>query len=122
MCLLLEKRNADLGFQISAKKSEIDALDIKYQASAQELRYCLLLDTFLLLKGIILIWELRIRVLKSYLDELEAREKEKDRFYEVKTSEMEEFKQRVRRRVLDARREVEGMSSSVSEVSFLFNK
>ncbi|XP_020247470.1 uncharacterized protein LOC109825141 [Asparagus officinalis] len=92
-CLLLERRSADLGFQISAKRSEIEAFNAKYQASVLE-----------------------FRVLKRELDELEVREKERDKFYDAKLLEMEEFKETVRRRVLDARLEVETMRSSVSKI------
>ncbi|ONK80467.1 uncharacterized protein A4U43_C01F18030 [Asparagus officinalis] len=94
-CLLLERRSADLGFQISAKRSEIEAFNAKYQASVLE-----------------------FRVLKRELDELEVREKERDKFYDAKLLEMEEFKETVRRRVLDARLEVETMRSSVSKLRF----
>lgn len=58
--------------------------------------------------------------MKRELDELEVREKERDKFYEAKLLEMEEFKETVRRRVLDARLEVESMRSSVSKVSSFF--
>lgn len=61
---------------------------------------------------------LLIKVLKRELHELEVREKENDRFYEAKTAELEEFKERVRRRVADARLEVECTRNSVSVVSF----
>lgn len=58
------------------------------------------------------------RVLRSKIEELEEREKERDGFYAVKRAEMEEFKERERRFVLHTREEVQKLRDSVSEVRF----
>ncbi|CAA6665606.1 unnamed protein product [Spirodela intermedia] len=92
-CLLLERRRAEVRFQILARKAEIEAIEARYQSST---------DLF--------------RVLKCRTIELEEKEKTMDQFYETKTSEMGDFKELVRRRILDFRSEAQNLRVVVSEL------
>ncbi|KAJ0964965.1 hypothetical protein J5N97_026103 [Dioscorea zingiberensis] len=91
-CLLLEKQNAELGFQILAKKSEIDCLDAMYHDDAHQ-----------------------FRALKLEIDELEMREKENDRFYELKRVEMLDFEEYARKYVTDTQQKVHDLRNSILE-------
>ena len=59
---------------------------------------------------------MRIRAFKGEVAEMEGREVERDKFYEMKSSEMGGFKDQVSRRVVDCRSEVQSLRISVSEV------
>ncbi|RWW80759.1 hypothetical protein BHE74_00010882 [Ensete ventricosum] len=56
------------------------------------------------------------RDLKSAIEELEEREKERDGFYAANRAEMEEFKERTRRFVSDTQEEVRKLRDWVSEL------
>ncbi|CAL9157364.1 unnamed protein product, partial [Musa hybrid cultivar] len=92
-CLLLERRNAEIAHRILTNRTQIDAVDARYQAAARE-------------------------DLKSAIEELEETEKERDGFYAANRAEMEEFKERQRRFVSDTREEVRKLRDWVSEVRF----
>ncbi|KAG6482878.1 hypothetical protein ZIOFF_059517 [Zingiber officinale] len=89
-CLLLKRRGTELACQILASKSEIDALEARHQAAACE-------------------------DLKREIEELEEKEKTRDEFYNLRMSELEEFKESTRRFLLDNRDKVQKLQDSVSE-------
>ncbi|XP_078177545.1 uncharacterized protein LOC144572030 [Carex rostrata] len=91
--LLLERRHAELGFQILAKKSEVESVDSRYQSAVCEL------------SGV-----------KCEIEELEGKEKEWDSFYQAKRSEMEEFKELHIKFESDTREEVQRMRETVSSM------
>ncbi|XP_020100287.1 intermediate filament protein B [Ananas comosus] len=91
--LLLERRRAELGFRILAARSEIDALEARYHAAARE-----------------------IRAVKGEIEEVELRGKERDRWYEMKRLDMEEFKEMRTRFVAESREEVERLRNLVAEL------
>ncbi|KAM0939553.1 hypothetical protein DsansV1_C20g0164641 [Dioscorea sansibarensis] len=92
-CLLLEKQNAELGFQILARKSEIDARDARYHDAVRQ-----------------------FRVLKLEIDELEMREKENDLFYDIKRVEMRDFEECARRYLMETQQKVQDLRDSIAEV------
>ncbi|PIA41613.1 hypothetical protein AQUCO_02200211v1 [Aquilegia coerulea] len=92
-CYILEHQNACLNFKILAHKSQIDQLETKYNNFAQQ-----------------------FRVLKSEVEEMEEREKEKDKFYEMKVSEIIGFKEKVDRRVSELREEMAVLKKSIDEL------
>ncbi|MCL7040869.1 hypothetical protein MKW94_005535 [Papaver nudicaule] len=98
-CLLLEQMNAASKHKILAYKSEIESYEARYSTAAHQ-----------------------FRVLKSELNELEELEKEKERFYEVKNSEMKEFREKVdkclsenRLLVAEMKRNIDELKSSLEE-------
>ncbi|XP_039142738.1 uncharacterized protein LOC120280074 isoform X3 [Dioscorea cayenensis subsp. rotundata] len=91
-CLLLEKQNAELGFQILARKSEIDALDARYHDAVHQ-----------------------FRVLNLEIDELEMREKENDRFYEIKLVEIRDFEDCARKYLMETQQKVQDLRNSIAE-------
>uniref|UniRef100_A0A2N9EWR8 Uncharacterized protein n=1 Tax=Fagus sylvatica TaxID=28930 RepID=A0A2N9EWR8_FAGSY len=92
-CLLLEQKIASQNFKISALKFEIERLDAKYCTDSQHLR-----------------------VLKSEVEELGELEKERDRFYELKSCEMKEFKENVENFVAECQMCVEELRNGIKEV------
>ncbi|KAF5175263.1 hypothetical protein FRX31_035149 [Thalictrum thalictroides] len=98
-CFILEHQNACLNFKVLAHKSQIDQLETKYNNSAQQ-----------------------FRALKSEVEELEEREKEKDKFYEIKVSEMKGFKERVDRRVSELREEMLVLKKNIDELKSSFQE
>ncbi|XP_039142736.1 uncharacterized protein LOC120280074 isoform X1 [Dioscorea cayenensis subsp. rotundata] len=92
-CLLLEKQNAELGFQILARKSEIDALDARYHDAVHQ-----------------------FRVLNLEIDELEMREKENDRFYEIKLVEIRDFEDCARKYLMETQQKVQDLRNSIAEL------
>ncbi|XP_050287692.1 uncharacterized protein LOC126726472 isoform X2 [Quercus robur] len=92
-CLILDQKIASQNFKISALKSQIESLDAKYCSELQDLR-----------------------VLKSEVEELEELEKERDRFYELKSCEMKEFKENVEKFVVECQMHVEELRNTVKEV------
>lgn len=60
---------------------------------------------------------LNLRVLKSEIEELEEVEKEKDKFYESKSSEINEFRENVGRFLMESRIRVQELRNSVNEVN-----
>ena len=60
---------------------------------------------------------LNLRVLKSEIEELEEVEKEKDKFYESKSSEINEFRENVERFLMESRIRVQELRNSVNEVN-----
>ncbi|KAK6917183.1 Herpesvirus UL139, cytomegalovirus [Dillenia turbinata] len=77
---MLDHKIASPNFSILSLKSQIDTLDSKYSISVQQLR------------------DLMVQV-----EEIEELEKEKDRFYELKSLEMKEFTENARRSVVNCR-------------------
>ncbi|XP_021294249.1 uncharacterized protein LOC110424081 [Herrania umbratica] len=93
-CLLLDQNIASQNFKISSLKSGIENLDAKYNSSSQQLK-----------------------VLKSEIEELEEVEKEKDKFYESKSSEINEFRGNVGRFLVESRIRVQELRTCVNEVN-----
>ncbi|XP_059436468.1 uncharacterized protein LOC132169452 [Corylus avellana] len=91
-CLVLEQKIASQSFKISALKSKIETLDAKYCTVSQH-------------------W----RVLKSEVEELGQLEKERDRFYELKSCEMKEFRENVEKFVVECRMRVEELRNRIKE-------
>ncbi|KAA8519487.1 hypothetical protein F0562_013743 [Nyssa sinensis] len=99
-CLKLDHKMSSQHFIISSLKSEINRLDSKYLDNLQ-----------------------KIRVLKSEVEELEELEKEKEKLYDLKSREMEEFKAQVenfvvecKMRVQELRNIMNGLKSSFMEL------
>lgn len=59
---------------------------------------------------------MNFRVLKSEVEELEELEKEKNVFYELKGSEMKEFKQNVERFAWECQLQIENLKKGINEV------
>ncbi|KAJ4965038.1 hypothetical protein NE237_016887 [Protea cynaroides] len=85
-CLMLDQKNAVLNFKILGHRSEISRLEAKYQSMFQQFRN-----------------------LKSEVEELEEYEKKKDRFYEMKRCDMEDFKGQVQRFILESHQQVQDL-------------
>ncbi|XP_064962924.1 LOW QUALITY PROTEIN: uncharacterized protein LOC103983320 [Musa acuminata AAA Group] len=120
-CLLLERRNAEIAHRILTNRTQIDAVDARYQAAAREYRHALIFTPCLLIDSCTnctFRWRggFGERDLKSAIEELEEREKERDGFYAANRAEMEEFKERQRRFVSDTREEVRKLRDWVSEL------
>ncbi|KAF8391071.1 hypothetical protein HHK36_023371 [Tetracentron sinense] len=98
-CLMQEQKKAVLSFKILANKSEIESLEAKYQSAAQQ-----------------------FRDLKCEVEALEECKKEKENFYEMKSSEMKEFKEEVERCVSASRMQVQAMRNSVNELKSSLNE
>ncbi|KAK6264471.1 Herpesvirus UL139 [Theobroma cacao] len=96
-CLWLDQKIASQNFKISSLKSGIENLDAKYNSSSQQLK-----------------------VLKSEIEELEEVEKEKDKFYESKSSEINEFRENVGRFLMESRIRVQELRNSVNEMKSTF--
>ncbi|XP_057949142.1 uncharacterized protein LOC131144477 isoform X3 [Malania oleifera] len=94
-CLMLEQKIASQNFQISSLKSEIACLNANYQNFAQQLR-----------------------LLKSEAEELEKLEKDKQRYYDLKGLEMEEFRGKVEYFAVDCRAQVQELMARKNEGFF----
>ncbi|XP_057464121.1 uncharacterized protein LOC130753940 isoform X1 [Actinidia eriantha] len=96
-CFKLDQNIASQQFTILSLKSEIDALDSKYDDNLQQ-----------------------IRALKSEVEELTELEKQKERFYCLKRSEMEEFSAQVENFVVDCRIRVQELRNKITELKSNF--
>ncbi|RRT57629.1 hypothetical protein B296_00025327, partial [Ensete ventricosum] len=105
-CLLLERRNVEIAHRILTNRTQIDAVDARYQAAAREYRHALIFTPCLLIDAC---------TNCTAIEELEEREKERDGFYAANRAEMEEFKERTRRFVSDTQEEVRKLRDWVSE-------
>ncbi|PQQ10019.1 myosin-9 [Prunus yedoensis var. nudiflora] len=92
-CLALDQKIASQSFKIWELRSEIDRLDEKNETDSHQLR-----------------------VLKSEVEELEDLEKEKNRFYELKGSEMKEFKQNMERFAFECQMQVQDLKKGINEL------
>ncbi|XVE88382.1 hypothetical protein DITRI_Ditri19aG0065500 [Diplodiscus trichospermus] len=92
-CLFLDQKIASQNFKISALKSEIENLDAKYNSSSRQLK-----------------------ALKSEIEELEEVEKEKDKFYDSKSSEMNEFMENVEKFLMESRIQVQELRNYANEL------
>ncbi|TYH37680.1 hypothetical protein ES332_D12G057300v1 [Gossypium tomentosum] len=95
-CLFLDQKIASQNFRISALKSDIENLDTKYDSSSQKLK-----------------------AVKSEIEELEEVEKERDKFYELKISEMNEFRENVKRFLTETRTRMQELRNSVNEATMV---
>ncbi|XP_039065046.1 centromere protein F [Hibiscus syriacus] len=96
-CLLLDQKIASQNFRIFALRAEIENLDAKYDSSSRQLKD-----------------------LKSEIEELEEVEKERDKFYELKISEINEFRQNVERYSMETRNRVQELRNCVKELMSTF--
>ncbi|XP_057949141.1 uncharacterized protein LOC131144477 isoform X2 [Malania oleifera] len=92
-CLMLEQKIASQNFQISSLKSEIACLNANYQNFAQQL---------------------------SEAEELEKLEKDKQRYYDLKGLEMEEFRGKVEYFAVDCRAQVQELMARKNELKSSF--
>lgn len=60
---------------------------------------------------------LNLRVLRSEIEELEELEKERDKYYESKSSEISEFRGNLERVLMESRIRVQELRNSVNEVN-----
>lgn len=98
-CLVLVHKIAFQNFKILVLKSEIESLDAKYDPDSQE-----------------------FRVLKSEVEEIEEKEKEKERFYQVKGLDMKAFSENVDKFVKESRIQVNELRNCVNELNSIFIK
>ncbi|CAA7029476.1 unnamed protein product [Microthlaspi erraticum] len=98
-CLLLDQKIAAQNLKIAILRSTIEDLDSKYQCSTQQLR-----------------------TLKSEVDELRELDQERDKYYTVKYSEMNEFMQNVHSFRSEKRLQVENLRNQVKELSLTFEE
>ncbi|KAI4295448.1 hypothetical protein L6164_035495 [Bauhinia variegata] len=96
-CLILNQKIASQKFKILAYKSEMENMDMKYEACLHELRS-----------------------LQSKIQELEELEKKKDSFYEAKRLDMIEFKENVDKFVADCQMKVQNTRNRVNELKSIF--
>ncbi|CAD5176410.1 unnamed protein product [Musa acuminata subsp. malaccensis] len=95
-CLLLERRNAEIAHRILTNRTQIDAVDARYQGAAREYRHALIFTPCLLIDSC-----------------TNCTFRWRGGFGEA---EMEEFKERQRRFVSDTREEVRKLRDWVSEL------
>ncbi|XP_044462453.1 uncharacterized protein LOC123193496 [Mangifera indica] len=98
-CLLLDRKIASQNFKILSLKSEIDISDAKYVDSVE-----------------------RLRVLKNQVEEMETMEKEKEKYYELKETEMKEFRKNVENFVEEYRLQVEDLRNKINKLNFTFKE
>ncbi|KAF3449935.1 hypothetical protein FNV43_RR06014 [Rhamnella rubrinervis] len=98
-CSLLDLKVASQNFKICRLKSEIERLDAKYESDSQQLR-----------------------VTKMEAEELEELEKERNKLYDSKGSEMREFRQRAERFGLECKMRVQELRNAISEMQESFEK
>ncbi|KAK8664569.1 hypothetical protein V6N13_084353 [Hibiscus sabdariffa] len=96
-CLLLDQKISSQNFRISALRSEIENLDAKYGSSSRQLKD-----------------------LKGEIEELEEVEKEREKFYELKSSEINEFRKNAERFFMETRNRVQELRNYVNEMKSTF--
>ncbi|KAG2326797.1 hypothetical protein Bca52824_009525 [Brassica carinata] len=96
-CLLLDQKIAAQNLKITFLRSNIQDLDSKYHCSIQQLR-----------------------TLKSEVEELKELDQEREKYYKLRCSEMNEFVQNVERFRLDNRLQVENLRDQVKELNSTF--
>lgn len=98
-CLSLDQKIASQNFKIAALKSEIEELYTKYDENSEQ-----------------------SKVLKAELEELEVLVKEKEKFYELKGSEMKGFREDVGKFLVESRVQLQGLRNKVNELKSMFNE
>ncbi|KAK8524624.1 hypothetical protein V6N13_015639 [Hibiscus sabdariffa] len=96
-CLLLDQKISSQNFRISALRSEIENHDAKYGSSSRQLKD-----------------------LKSEIEELEEVEKEREKFYELKSSEIYEFRENAERFFMETLNRVQELRNCVDELKSTF--
>ncbi|KAL4387842.1 hypothetical protein GQ457_09G003810 [Hibiscus cannabinus] len=96
-CLLLDQKISSQNFRISALRSEIENIDAKYGSSSRQLKD-----------------------LKSEIEELEEVEKEREKFYGLKSSEINEFRENAERFFMETRNRVQELRNYVNEMKSTF--
>ncbi|ESQ52057.1 hypothetical protein EUTSA_v10017344mg [Eutrema salsugineum] len=96
-CLMLDQKIASQNLKIKILRSSIEDLDSKYHCSIQQLR-----------------------TLKSEVEELKELDEERDKYYKLKCSEMNEFMQSVERFRSENRLQVENLRNQIKELSSAF--
>uniref|UniRef100_M4CMH1 Uncharacterized protein n=1 Tax=Brassica campestris TaxID=3711 RepID=M4CMH1_BRACM len=92
-CLMIDQKIAAQNLKITLLRSTIQDLDSKYHCSVQQLR-----------------------TLKSEVEELKELDQEREKYYELKCSEMNEFMQNVERFRSEKRLQVKNLRDHVKEV------
>ncbi|CAN7104006.1 unnamed protein product, partial [Brassica rapa subsp. narinosa] len=98
-CLMLDQKIAAQNLKITLLRSTIQDLDSKYHCSVQQLR-----------------------TLKSEVEELKELDQEREKYYELKCSEMNEFMQNVKRFRSEKRLQVKNLRDHVKELSSTFEE
>ncbi|KAH0849310.1 hypothetical protein HID58_090390 [Brassica napus] len=98
-CLMLDQKIAAQNLKITLLRSTIQDLDSKYHCSVQQLR-----------------------TLKSEVEELKELDQEREKYYELKCSEMNEFMQNVERFRSEKRLQVKNLRDHVKELSSTFEE
>ncbi|CAN6996152.1 unnamed protein product [Brassica rapa subsp. trilocularis] len=98
-CLMLDQKIAAQNLKITLLRSTIQDLDSKYHCSIQQLR-----------------------TLKGEVEELKELDQEREKYYELKCSEMNEFMQNVERFRSEKRLQVKNLRDHVKELSSTFEE
>ncbi|CAF2095591.1 unnamed protein product [Brassica napus] len=98
-CLMLDQKIAAQNLKITLLRSTIQDLDSKYHCSVQQLR-----------------------TLKGEVEELKELDQEREKYYELKCSEMNEFMQNVERFRSEKRLQVKNLRDHVKELSSTFEE
>ncbi|VVB02067.1 unnamed protein product [Arabis nemorensis] len=98
-CLMLDQKIAAQNLKITILRSTIEDLDSKYHCAVQQLRS-----------------------LKSEVEELKELDQERDKYYKLKCSEMNEFMQNVDRFRSENWFQVENLRNRVKELSSTFKE
>ncbi|KAD3068889.1 hypothetical protein E3N88_36769 [Mikania micrantha] len=122
-CLKLEQRVASQQFIISSIKSQLDHLETVYTDQIQQFRSVmsddhLFLSCYMMLM-LRMIW-FQIRVLKSKVENLEELDKEKDKYYALKTRDIDEFRVKAEIFSTECERRVEELRCCVNELNSSF--
>ncbi|KAF8110187.1 hypothetical protein N665_0086s0027 [Sinapis alba] len=96
-CLMLDQKVASQNLKITVLRSTIQDLDSKYHCSIQQLR-----------------------TLKSEVEELKELDQEREKYYKLRCSEMNEFMQNVERFRSENWLQVENLRNRVKEVNHMF--
>ncbi|CAA0374610.1 unnamed protein product [Arabidopsis thaliana] len=98
-CLMLEQKIAAQNLKITILRSNIDDLDSKYHSYIQQLR-----------------------TLKIEVEELKELDEEREKYYKVKCSEMNEFMQNVERFRSENRLQIENLRNRIKELNSRFEE
>ncbi|WZY92421.1 hypothetical protein YC2023_064750 [Brassica napus] len=109
-CLMLDQKIAAQNLKITLLRSTIQDLDSKYHCSVQQLRSVTMISISVLSAEI-------YRTLKSEVEELKELDQEREKYYELKCSEMNEFMQNVERFRSEKRLQVKNLRDHVKELN-----
>ncbi|CAN8285149.1 unnamed protein product [Cochlearia groenlandica] len=98
-CMLLDQKIASQNLKVSILRSAIEDLDSKYQCSIHQ-----------------------FRMMKSEVEELRELDEEREKYYEMKCSEMNEFMASVVKFRSENRLHVESLRNRINELSLMFKE